>query len=168
MRVLEATSIKNHLYYGEIKIIHEMDIAEFSPKKIYLIHSNYDGIGVLSYLLESETIKDLIRIFEGHEENIMARFDNKCLVEEEIKMAKLTAKARNKLPKSDFGIPASNKYPMPDKAHAKNAKARASEMAHKGKISPSTKSKIDAKANSILGPGKKKTLKSKAKPRAKS
>ncbi len=69
-------------------------------------------------------------------------------------MAKLTAKKRNALPKSDFGMPGEKKYPMPDKSHAANAKARATQMENKGKISPSTKSKIDAKANKVLG-GKK-------------
>ena len=71
-------------------------------------------------------------------------------------MAKLTAKTRNKLPKSDFGMPGEKKYPMPDKSHAKNAKARASEMEHKGKISKSTENKIDAKANKVLKSSKKK------------
>jgi hypothetical protein len=71
-------------------------------------------------------------------------------------MAELKAKARNKLPKSEFGMPGERKYPMPDKSHARNAKARASEMEHKGKISESTKAKIDAKADRVLGKGKKK------------
>lgn len=70
-------------------------------------------------------------------------------------MAKLTTKTRNKLPKSDFGLPGEKKYPMPDKSHARNAKARASEMEHKGKLSPSTKAKIDAKADRKLDSGKR-------------
>jgi hypothetical protein len=69
----------------------------------------------------------------------------------EIKMAKLTEKDRKKLPKSAFAMPGSRKFPVEDKAHARNALARASEMEHKGKISESTKSKIDAKANKVLG-----------------
>lgn len=68
-------------------------------------------------------------------------------------MAKLTTKQRNKLPKSDFGIPSQEKYPMPDKAHAANAKARAAQMVKKGKLSPASKTKIDAKANRILDKG---------------
>lgn len=68
-------------------------------------------------------------------------------------MAKLTAKKRNNLPKSDFALPAEKKYPMPDKAHAANAKARATQMVAKGKLSPSSKSKIDAKANRVLDKG---------------
>jgi hypothetical protein len=71
-------------------------------------------------------------------------------------MAELKAKARNKLPKSEFGMPGERKYPMPDKSHARNAKARASEMANKGKISESTKASIDRKADKVLGKGKKK------------
>lgn len=71
-------------------------------------------------------------------------------------MAELKAKARNKLPKSEFGMPGERKYPMPDKSHAKNAKARASQMEKAGKLSESSKSKIDAKADRVLGKGKKK------------
>lgn len=69
-------------------------------------------------------------------------------------MAKLSSKSRSKLPKSDFGMPGEKKYPMPDKAHAANAKARATQMEAKGKLSPSSKAKIDAKANKILGKSK--------------
>ncbi len=65
-------------------------------------------------------------------------------------MAKLTAKARKKIPKKDFGLPSSKKYPMPDKSHAVNAKARASQMVKKGKLSPASKAKIDAKANKVI------------------
>ncbi len=71
-------------------------------------------------------------------------------------MAKLTEKDRKKLPKKMFALPGERKYPIEDKAHAKNAKARASEMEHKGKISPATKAKIDAKANKVLGKKKAK------------
>jgi len=69
-------------------------------------------------------------------------------------MAKLSSKSRSKLPKSDFGMPGEKKYPMPDKSHAANAKARASQMEAKGKLSPSYKAKIDAKANKVLGKSK--------------
>lgn len=71
-------------------------------------------------------------------------------------MAKLTTAKRNKIPKKEFGIPGERKYPMPDKSHARNAKSRASEMENKGKISKSTEAKIDAKADKVLGKGKKK------------
>ncbi len=66
-------------------------------------------------------------------------------------MAKLTAKKRKSLPKSDFGLPVERKYPMENKAHAANAKARASQMVNKGKLSKSSEMKIDAKANKVLG-----------------
>lgn len=66
-------------------------------------------------------------------------------------MAKLKTASRNKLPKSDFGLPGERKYPMPDKSHAQNAKSRATQMVKKGKLSKSAKAKIDAKANRILG-----------------
>ncbi len=70
-------------------------------------------------------------------------------------MAKLTTKARKRLPTSKFGEPGKRAYPMPDRSHAANAKARASEMERKGKISRSTEAKIDAKANRVLGKKRK-------------
>ena len=70
-------------------------------------------------------------------------------------MAKMTAARRKSLPKSDFGLPGSRSYPMPDKAHARNAKARASQMVKAGKLSPASKAKIDAKANKVLGKKRK-------------
>ena len=47
-------------------------------------------------------------------------------------MAKLTTKARKKMPAKEFGEPKKHAYPMPDKAHAANAKARAAQMVKKG------------------------------------
>ncbi len=66
-------------------------------------------------------------------------------------MSKLNASARNALPKSAFGQPGERKYPMPDKSHAANAKARASQQVVKGSLSEAAEEKIDAKANRILG-----------------
>jgi hypothetical protein len=68
-------------------------------------------------------------------------------------MSELHAKQRNSLADRAFGLPGSRKYPMPDRSHAANAKARATQMVKKGKLSPASKSKIDAKANRILGKG---------------
>lgn len=70
-------------------------------------------------------------------------------------MAKLTAKARKALPKSEFAGP-DRSYPVNDKSHARNAKARASQAVNAGRMSKSTEAKIDAKANRVLGKGKKK------------
>lgn len=65
-------------------------------------------------------------------------------------MAKFSSKARDQLPASKFAGP-DRSYPVEDRAHAANAKARASQMEKKGKLSPSTKAKIDARANKVLG-----------------
>jgi hypothetical protein len=70
-------------------------------------------------------------------------------------MAKLTAKRRNSLKKSQFALPGSRRFPIHDRAHAANAKARATQMAKRGKISQSTKRKIHAKANRVLKRGRK-------------
>ncbi len=77
------------------------------------------------------------------------------MVRKDAAMSKLKAKARNKLPKSDFGLPGERKYPINDRAHAANAKARATQMVKKGKLSAASKAKIDAKANKMLGKKKK-------------
>lgn len=66
-------------------------------------------------------------------------------------MAKLKAARRNALPSGTFGLPGSRKYPMPDRSHAANAKARATQMVKRGKLSASSAAKIRAKANRILG-----------------
>jgi hypothetical protein len=70
-------------------------------------------------------------------------------------MAKLTSKARNALPASKFAGP-DRSYPVPDKSHAANAKARASQAVHAGRMSKATERKIDSKANAVLGNAKKK------------
>jgi hypothetical protein len=65
-------------------------------------------------------------------------------------MAKLTAAKKKAEPKKEFGLPEKRKYPMPDASHARNAKARASQMEHQAKLSEADKKKIDAKADRIL------------------
>lgn len=65
-------------------------------------------------------------------------------------MAKLTTKARKAIPTSKFAGP-DRSYPVNDKAHARSAKSYASKEANAGKLSPSTKAKIDAKADKVLG-----------------
>ena len=66
-------------------------------------------------------------------------------------MAVLKAASRNALADRTFGLPGQRKYPMPDRSHAANAKARASQMVKARKLSSASKAKIDAKANRILG-----------------
>ena len=66
-------------------------------------------------------------------------------------MAKLTGRSRNALADRVFGLPGQRKYPMPDRAHAANAKARATQQVKAGNLSSSSAAKIRAKANRILG-----------------
>jgi hypothetical protein len=66
-------------------------------------------------------------------------------------MAKLRAKARKALPKSDFGEPGKRAYPMPDKNHAEVAKGFAKRALDAGRISQSTYDHIVAMANRKLG-----------------
>jgi hypothetical protein len=66
-------------------------------------------------------------------------------------MATLNESKRDKLKESTFGLPEERKYPMPDKSHARNAKARASQELHSGNLTKTEKAKIDRKADKILG-----------------
>ena len=61
----------------------------------------------------------------------------------------MNAKQRNALPTSKFGEPELRKYPMPDRAHAANAKARATQQVKKGNLSASEAAKITAKADKV-------------------
>ena len=65
---------------------------------------------------------------------------------------------RKKLKKSQFGLPGKRKYPIPDKSHAANAKARAKQRRKRGRLSRSAYEKVVARANRVLGrnSGKKK------------
>ena len=65
-------------------------------------------------------------------------------------MAKLSTKARDKLPAGKFAGP-DRSYPVNDKSHAANAKARASQAVNVGRMSKGEERKIDAKANKVLG-----------------
>lgn len=65
-------------------------------------------------------------------------------------MTKLTAKVRKALPKSAFAGPGRT-FPVEDKSHAANAKARASQAVNAGRMSRGTKTRIDAKAIRIPG-----------------
>ncbi len=65
-------------------------------------------------------------------------------------MGELTERRRDAEPKSDFGLPDERKYPMPDKSHARNAKARASQQVKKGNLSKADQDRIDRKADRIL------------------
>jgi hypothetical protein len=64
-------------------------------------------------------------------------------------MGKLTARSRNKLPDDKFAGP-DRSYPVPDASHAANAKARATQAVKAGRMSSSTKSRIDSKANAVI------------------
>jgi hypothetical protein len=64
-------------------------------------------------------------------------------------MSKLTSERRDKLPNSEFAGPARS-YPVPDKVHAVDAKARASHAVKAGRLSKDQASKIDAKADQVI------------------
>jgi hypothetical protein len=65
-------------------------------------------------------------------------------------MAKLKTETRNKLPSSRFAEPDKRAYPIEDKAHARNAKARASQAVDAGRMSKSEAAKIDKKADAVI------------------
>lgn len=69
----------------------------------------------------------------------------------------MKAATRKKLPKSKFASPkgqapdkSKNQYPVDTVGRARNAKARATQMVKKGKLSRSKAAKIKARANRVL------------------
>jgi hypothetical protein len=75
-------------------------------------------------------------------------------------MADLSPEKRAKLPAKDFGLPEkarttdakkeSGNYPMPDEAHARNAKARAAQQRKAGNLTKAQEERIDRKADQKL------------------
>lgn len=65
-------------------------------------------------------------------------------------MAKLTTEERDKLPDSKFALPG-HRYPIEDKAHARNAKARAAQQVKAGHLSKAEEKVVDEKADRVLG-----------------
>jgi hypothetical protein len=75
-------------------------------------------------------------------------------------MPELDAKKRARIPTKKFGLPEkarssdakkeSGNYPMPDKAHAKSAKGRATAQQKAGNITKAEKERIHRKADRVL------------------
>jgi hypothetical protein len=65
-------------------------------------------------------------------------------------MSELTSKARDKLPANDFAEPDKRAYPIEDKAHARSAKARASQAVKAGRMSKAEEGRIDKKADKVI------------------
>ena len=65
-------------------------------------------------------------------------------------MAELKSKTRDKLPAKDFAEPKKRAYPIEDKPHARNAKARASQAVKAGRMSKAEAAKIGKKADAVL------------------
>lgn len=73
-------------------------------------------------------------------------------------MAKLTTRMRKKIPQSDFALPAKkgprggqrSRFPINDRAHAANAKARAIQGVKRGTLSRAEADKVIRKANKLL------------------
>ena len=75
-------------------------------------------------------------------------------------MAELSERKRASMPSKDFGLPEkartteqkkeSGNYPMPDKAHARNAKARAEQQYERGNLSKDELERINRKADRKL------------------
>lgn len=73
-------------------------------------------------------------------------------------MAVLSTKARKNLPASKFAGP-DRSYPVENKAHAANAKARAAQQFAEKHLSQAQLDAIDAAANKVLNEGKKQPAK---------
>lgn len=65
-------------------------------------------------------------------------------------MAVLTTKGRDRMAASKFALPG-GRYPVNDKAHARNALSRASQQLAKGNLSPEQAATVRHKAHVVLG-----------------
>jgi hypothetical protein len=65
-------------------------------------------------------------------------------------MAELDADARKKIPANKFAEPDKRAYPIEDKPHARNAKARASQAVKAGRMSKAEQGRIDKKADAVI------------------
>jgi len=65
-------------------------------------------------------------------------------------MSELNAGKPDKLPAKAFAEPEQRAYPIEDKPHARNAKARASQAVKAGRMSKAEQGKIDKKADAVL------------------
>lgn len=68
-------------------------------------------------------------------------------------MAELNTEKRDRLPDKAFAEPEKRAYPIEDKAHARNAKARASQAVKAGRMSKAEERRIDRKADAVLKKG---------------
>lgn len=69
-------------------------------------------------------------------------------------MAKLTAKSRGAIPSKDFAV-AGRRYPIEDKAHARNALARSSGKSVAGEVRAKVAAKYPGMAKGIINRGSK-------------
>lgn len=71
----------------------------------------------------------------------------------ETQVAELSGKARDKLPAKAFAEPDKRAYPIEDTAHARNAKARATQAVKAGRMSKAEEGKIVKKADKVIDDG---------------
>ena len=69
-------------------------------------------------------------------------------------MARLTTQERKQLPSDKFAL-SGRRYPVEDKAHARDAKARASRERNAGRLSVADEAKVDRTADAVLGKKRK-------------
>jgi len=68
-------------------------------------------------------------------------------------VTELSEAKRDKLPDEAFAEPEKRAYPIEDKAHARNAKARAGQAVKAGRMSRAEEARIDKKADAVIDKG---------------
>jgi hypothetical protein len=137
---------------------HDREITNI-VKGIKALNTSIEILNKRVNLLETDVSKTISETLENHglriydlELKISDLIEkNNTILKELQEMAKLTTTARKKIPSKEFGEPGKRKYPLDTRARAANAKARATQMVKKDKLSSSEASKIKAKANKVLG-----------------
>jgi hypothetical protein len=159
-KIAYATAWKNYNRANEeVEQIDEVNIKDFKEKHVqglyhyrHFQHPNGSWIQV--------HVKNKKNIVHSDGKGNHTKFDNfndlKKHVEslkEDIDLSEfvISTKFRKHLKKKKFGLPGKEAYPMPDKEHAANAKARATQELKKGKLTAAEAAKIRKKADRILG-----------------
>jgi hypothetical protein len=147
-RAKELTSYQVRLTHGAYHI-HPREFNPSGAQEYLLTFFGRDGTPqYVSGPKGCPTPAEAVREAKKHYEKVTTGWIAKA---GPIAKAVLTAAKRHRLKDSQFGLPGKEAYPMPDKSHAANAKARATQMRKKGKLSAAEDERIDRKANRVLG-----------------
>lgn len=114
----KVASIFSFLTSGPLSPLKNMVIKGILPKS-----TKENVLSIVELKAKVAMYEKIIDELDELEDEIKAEGVNEALslIDNEVITETLTAKERNKLKDSDFGLPAKRSYPMPDKSHVRSA-----------------------------------------------